>query len=1261
MTQGINNSEHAANHNPELGLVAYYQKDKDVTINGPINLSNLNVSVKNTSRDYSWDPLYKSLTAAFHVEGGSLTLGEGASTELKVMNVSHNIDYDTKSALDKNDSVASVYAITLNNTQIDGINKISAENITSNALGVEDNNIVGIELNNVQSQNKLDLDIKNIGNTNENAIDSNLKLANVRGIALTGENSQLQIGNITAQHLYSTRGGLEAVYVKDFNSSVDSITIKDVSFSHDSIYGSLLNRSGLHLVGASNQDFETNLTVNNNIEISNFSGLSQYSGDNVGVLIDGDKGNAKLSAKTILIKDFNIECTSNKNTSYYNGGIYIENNGKAKHILTADNILIENIASKNASYNINTFGIKLDGSTELTATESISIKNISSDSTVSSGYYNRALTSGIQVKGASSISAPSIEISGISSKAQAFGIVFANSAIKSNLETDNLYISDINGTHFSAGIADNYGSGKVTVNKNTIIKTDNLYAISVRNSDINFNGEQAVLNGDIQLDSSITGSQNERSSLNLTAKQAQITGGIQLLKGTNFTATLKSRLADDNSVLIIKNLRSQDKNNNPKIMPEEMVGISGYYSWTDLQTNEQLRYLDAINAGDGDNWVVKDGEGINDDLYALVDIDRSATIAVQDSTTYHANSNSNQEITFGAAIRANSNGKVLLDESSSDYTILGDIIAGTGALSLNKMEFSEEIWDRYVQQGYTTQGGEITLGGHKLTVVGDIFAANGGKITMEMNGDSYFEGQVDDYHELNVIKSGQVFHNSAFLGYGQNLETLILEAGNISITMNDDSEWTARGQSFLSSLSFGDGFKGLVDLSQDGASSITVANLSGNGRFKLNLDTSDAAKSDMLYVTDSMTGSHELIITGNVDVNEISEDDPLRFATVNTNSSSAATFKARSVDQGFFNNQYTIDTESFTKGDEDNAAYNGEDDGKGIYKPGNNMVEAVFDEDDSNIIITGVAKRTESDAGRTVINMSRANYANAVYMDTLNKRMGEARYAMGQDNGIWVRMRHDNIGKDDSFRSHNTMVEIGYDFRQALDESEFRYGAVLDYMNGQNEYHAVSGDGDLQRYGAWIYGTWLADDGQYADLVLKYGHLKNDFDVFAPYAGEHITGDYSNDVISASAEYGWKFANAAGWYVEPQAQLQYSYVTSADYTTSQGTKIDLDSIDSLIGRVGFRAGKDFAAENPITAYIRGDVLHEFLGDQDISARDTTGVFNETFENDDTWYSVGVGLSVMTTANTYFFIEGEQVFGADNEDTYSISGGFKHSF
>lgn len=256
-------------------------------------------------------------------------------------------------------------------------------------------------------------------------------------------------------------------------------------------------------------------------------------------------------------------------------------------------------------------------------------------------------------------------------------------------------------------------------------------------------------------------------------------------------------------------------------------------------------------------------------------------------------------------------------------------------------------------------------------------------------------------------------------------------------------------------------------------------------------------------------------------------------------------------------------------------------------------------------------------------------------------------------------MRHDNIGKDDSFRSHNTMLELGYDIKNSFDGGQWHTGIALDYMNGQNDYHNISGDGDIQRYGAWLYSTWLSDSGHYADIVLKYGHLKNDFDIYTP-EGYNVTGDYSNDVVSISGEYGYKFSSAAGWFAEPQVQLQYSYVSDADYTTSQGTKVEVDAIDSLIARAGVRLGKDFNTEYPISLYLRGDVLHEFLGDQDLSAMDESRI-DVTYENDDTWYSAGVGLSVMTSQNTYFFIEGEQVFGADNDNTYTLSGGFRHNF
>ena len=49
------------------------------------------------------------------------------------------------------------------------------------------------------------------------------------------------------------------------------------------------------------------------------------------------------------------------------------------------------------------------------------------------------------------------------------------------------------------------------------------------------------------------------------------------------------------------------------------------------------------------------------------------------------------------------------------------------------------------------------------------------------------------------------------------------------------------------------------------------------------------------------------------------------------------------------------------------------------------------------IVRNSVTKENKSDAGKTIINMSRANYKNAIYMDRLNKRMGEMRYVNSEE------------------------------------------------------------------------------------------------------------------------------------------------------------------------------------------------------------------------------------------------------------------------
>ncbi len=637
--------------------------------------------------------------------------------------------------------------------------------------------------------------------------------------------------------------------------------------------------------------------------------------------------------------------------------------------------------------------------------------------------------------------------------------------------------------------------------------------------------------------------------------------------------------------------------------------------------------------------------GESDDGNAEINFDVDSYINSQGDEIYHADK---QGVRTIAAIRALRNSEITLDNAAGIY---GDIIAGRGVdIASNAMYMSED--------SSIPAGGKISINSVSgAEFKGDVLAGNSGEINFTLNNANY-EGRVDDYADATL--KDIVFRPEEF-------DIAVTEGGTVNMELNN-SIWAARGQNFVTSLSFGEE-GGLVDLSQDENNSVTIRNLKGSGTFNMLLNSEDHSKSDMLYIGKN-EGNQTINIVGGITggLENISEDNPLRFATVGIDSVSDVPdvinsgISAYTRDAGIYDLEYVVDKEKFDKADTENEKYNGNDNGQGSDKPGNNFVEneLVGERDAVNWIITGAKEKQESDAGKTIINMSKVNYNNAIYMDRLNKRMGEARYISPEDEqGMWVRIRHDRIGKDNAFRSQNTMYEMGYDVKQDCDNGERRIGMAIDYMDGKAEYSGIAGDGDVKRYGLWLYDTWLGDKGHYADYVLKWGHLENDFDIMARTTGEKITGDYSNNVFSVSAEYGKKNSMGNGWYFEPQAQLQLARVTGADYVTSQGTNVSLDGINSLIGRAGFRLGKDMGELS--TVYVKADLLHEFFGDQDISATDVTGTLHETYENKGTWYDVGFGFATAIGKDSYAFMDFEKSFGNDNDETYQINAGVQWTF
>ena len=635
----------------------------------------------------------------------------------------------------------------------------------------------------------------------------------------------------------------------------------------------------------------------------------------------------------------------------------------------------------------------------------------------------------------------------------------------------------------------------------------------------------------------------------------------------------------------------------------------------------------------------------------------------------------------GVDTNGNSNTVKSGDNGIGSIDFVGDVVAesgGTITLDVNGDEQNYLQGDIIAYGKQSNKKASINLTTKTATAYqGDALAANGGVVDVALGDGSYWAGRADDYQDADNVDWRKTHTN--------NLETKfdgsVSSSGTVNMNLGTGSIWDVTGQSWVTNLKANDSVI-IMDGEGTNGYALHVNKIEGSNTFVMNVSADGTG--DMLYVKDGTGAQQKLVINNaqevldNMDVN-----DAVRFATVANSQGGfengeftdmpdmgVQTFgnSTRVADAGMFNVDFDIVYNDYNKtmdGDMsngDDTVYNGSDFAED--RPGDKYVDETYGNGTNakNIYIVrkNVTKENLSDAGKTIINMSRANYKNAIYMDRLNKRLGEARYINGEDEqGMWVRLRHDRIGQSGDFRSMNTMYELGYDVKQDCDNGERRIGMAFDYMRGSTSYSDIAGKGETKRYGLWLYDTWLGDKGHYVDYVAKWGHLDNDFDIYTMTGGEKVNGDYSNNVFSVSAEYGKKNDMGNNWYFEPQAQLQLARVTGADYVSSQNTKVSVDGINSLIGRAGFRLGRDLNENS--TVYVKADLLHEFLGDQTITATDATGMFRDTFENKGTWYDVGFGFATALSNSSYAFMDFEKSFGNDNDETYQINAGVQWTF
>ena len=266
----------------------------------------------------------------------------------------------------------------------------------------------------------------------------------------------------------------------------------------------------------------------------------------------------------------------------------------------------------------------------------------------------------------------------------------------------------------------------------------------------------------------------------------------------------------------------------------------------------------------------------------------------------------------------------------------------------------------------------------------------------------------------------------------------------------------------------------------------------------------------------------------------------------------------------------------------------------------------------------------------------------------MNKRLGEVRASEGSQ-GIWARMaRGQSKYGAQGIKNQYNYYQLGYDSKISKD---WILGGAFTYTDGDSSY--INGSGTNKHTGFAIYGSNLRDDGSFIDLIAKYAHMKNDFDV----NGGVGSGDYSTNGLSFSAEYGKRFQQE-GYWIEPQAELTYGRVSSADFTTKRGAKVHQDSMDSLVGRLGFSLGKDIKQGN---VYVRASYLYDFQGDTSVTMSKNGAVTPFKTDLGGGWWEFGVGTNLNLGHDTHFYLDVETTAGGDVDTPWQWNAGVRYSF
>lgn len=261
----------------------------------------------------------------------------------------------------------------------------------------------------------------------------------------------------------------------------------------------------------------------------------------------------------------------------------------------------------------------------------------------------------------------------------------------------------------------------------------------------------------------------------------------------------------------------------------------------------------------------------------------------------------------------------------------------------------------------------------------------------------------------------------------------------------------------------------------------------------------------------------------------------------------------------------------------------------------------------------------------------------------------------GEPTGIWARIgggKYSYSGSGIDTATDYTRIQGGYD---AKISRGWTVGGQVSYLRGSEDY-VFDGSGKVKSFSVGAYGLKDLGKDQYVHVETQVGRVSNDF-TSRNEIGEAMSGDAKSNAYSIGVRYGKTLKYANGFYVEPQAQLNFTHFGGRNFNVNN-VSVNQSGVNSTSGKLGLELGKQFGNGNIYTRFAAG---HAFTGNVKTAFSSGTAVKLTEQDLKGTWTELAFGGRYGFNSNNSVFADVATGLSGDYQADWGVNAGFTHKF